>query len=243
MKGSRNGQQLDQEPSGTAPIFNNLIIGNQLDHQSQGSESLSIGGLSAHLATHQVLAFNTVTNGGAWVATLTDATVLVGNVVVVNSATNVGGAFLGQDVRNKMQILANIFNVDVSPTTIVPFTLSSTTTSSLQILITNNLIRSVNGGAVGSGAAIGDLNGFSQFVSTGNIWTGLASLASNAMVRLRTGSLTTINHAVFTGEMIVAGPQEQRRAVRTHHHQLLRDRWRSDGELLRRRRRHDLGRY
>jgi hypothetical protein len=204
MKGSRNGQQLDQEPTGTAPIFNNLIIGNQLDHQSQGSESLSIGGLSANLATHQVLAFNTVTNGGAWVATLTDATILVGNVVVANSAANVGGAFLGQDVRNNMQILANVFNVDVSPATIVPFTLSSTTTSSLQILISNNLIRSVNGGAPHNGAAIGDLNGVSQLVLTGNIWTGLASLDNNTMVRLRTGSLTTINHAALTGEIIVA---------------------------------------
>jgi hypothetical protein len=204
MKGSQNGQQLDQEPTGTAPIFNNLIIGNQLDHQSQGSESLSIGGLSANLATHQVLAFNTVTNGGAWDATLTDATILVGNVVVVNSAANVVGAFLGQDVRNNMQILANVFNVDVSPATIVPFTLLSTTTSSLQVLISNNLIRSVNGGAPHNGAAIGDLDGVSQFVSTGNIWTGLASLENNTMVRLRTGSLTTINHAVFTGEVMVA---------------------------------------
>ena len=39
---------------------------------------------------------------------------------------------------------------------------------------------------------------------TGNIWTGLASLDNNTMVRLRTGSLTTINHAALTGEMIVA---------------------------------------
>lgn len=82
--------------------------------------------------------------------------------MVANSATNVGGAFLGQDVRNNMQILANVFNVDVSSATIVPFTLSSTTTSSLQILISNNLIRSVNGGAPHNGAAIGDLNGVSQ---------------------------------------------------------------------------------
>jgi hypothetical protein len=126
-----------------------------------------------------------------------------------------GGAFLGQDVRNNMQILANVFNVDVSPATIVPFTLSSTTTSSLQALISNNLIRSVNGGAVDNGAAIGDLNGVNQFVSTGNIWTGLASLANNTMVRLRTGSLTTINHAALTGEMIVAdSPGTQTSALR-----------------------------
>jgi hypothetical protein len=129
-------------------------IGIQLDHQSQGSESLSIGGLSENLARRQVLAFNTVTNGGGWVATLTDATVLIGNVVAVNSTTNIAGAFLGQDVRNNMLILANIFNVDVSSTTIVPFTLLSTSTSSLQVLISNNLIRSVNGGAAGNGAVL-----------------------------------------------------------------------------------------
>lgn len=203
MKGSQNGQQLDQEPSGTAQISENLIIGNQIDHQSQGSECVSITGLIANLAARQTIAFNTVTNGGAFVAALLDAAIFIGNVVACNSATNVGGAFLGQDLRNNVLLIANIFNVDAFAITIVPFSITSTTTTSTQITIANNLIRSVSGGAVGNGAAIGDLNTINQLISSGNVWTGLVTLASNDSVRLRTGSLATINHANFSGELIV----------------------------------------
>jgi hypothetical protein len=203
MTGVLNGQLIDFEPSGTAQITDIDIIGNQLDHNSQGSPAFTLGGTSGAAATRVIAGYNTIAHGGDIVGQLVDRHILIGNVLVLDSPTTAAGAISIQDSITNLALIANSFNVTDATLARIPVALIATTTDPLQMTVMDNVVRGASCGAVGNGAGFFDAQGGSQVVSSGNVWSGLISVNPTVALKYRSGALGATGHIAYSGELVV----------------------------------------
>lgn len=203
MTGILNGQLIDFEPSGTAQISDIDIIGNQLDHNSQGSPAFTIGGTSGSPATRVVIAFNTIATGGGMVGQLVDRHTIIGNVIILDSSTATNGVLSTQDSQTNFAVVANCLIVTDATTPRIPLSLVATSTDPLQCTIIDNVVRGANCGNFGNGAAFLDCQGAKQLLSSGNIWTGDITVSPSVGLKYRSGSFGGTDHVDFSQELVV----------------------------------------
>ncbi len=204
MTGSLNGQLIDMEPSGTAALFDVSIIGNQLDHNTQGSQAIALGGLPSGADDRFVCNFNTIAHGGNIEGLLFGNTTIIGNAVVMDSTSNTEGTYFFQDHTTNLLIQGNVGVITDSTISRISLSLTATATAPLQCSICDNVLRSATLGIAGNGAAFADISAASQLLVSGNIWTGQLATANSAGIKYRSGSVAVGNHVAIVGELAVA---------------------------------------
>jgi hypothetical protein len=204
-------QEIDFEPtggdgSGTSGPEEWSLVGNHIDHLTVGADCFTIGGIDNDPSQRNILAYNTITNGGSMAGGDITNLMVVGNIVTVNSnsATPVFSV-----IRTNVQLTLQ-GNVFISQNSTQPRAAINLAENGgqvpLQQLVVDNILGEMNVAANG-GQAINVANG-NQLVINGNIGVVDSTTANKSFgVGLSATATGDVDNYTVIGNMFIGTTQ------------------------------------
>jgi pectate lyase-like protein len=213
FRGSHD-QQIDFEPTGAvAPQQAGpeewSILGNLIDHQSQGSNCLTLSGVGEDPSLNTkrcICAYNTIINGGDISGIKTNSLVVIGNIVLFNGLNTIA-VMEFQEAAKQLQISSNILRSLTAPVT-TPFTRTALTTlfqngdSGAHWCVSDNIMSSIMGASGGGGGVVLSMADCSNAIIAGNLISydnldTLSAIVTSNAVSTNVHNITTIGNMVF----------------------------------------------